>query len=70
MFSYEMSRQYSQYKLKVSAMNEKKNANPLLPSTPKATISTVETKKRKRNAGGNETLRKKSMYSYTLQKEN
>ncbi|KAK4513581.1 uncharacterized protein ATC70_005585 [Mucor velutinosus] len=46
--SYEMSRQYSQYKSKVTAMSEKKNANASLPSTPKANISTVENKKRKR----------------------
>ncbi|KAF1801663.1 hypothetical protein V8B55DRAFT_1472916 [Mucor lusitanicus] len=46
--SYEMSRQYSQYKSKVTAMSEKKSASASLPSTPKANISTVESKKRKR----------------------
>ncbi|KAG1117499.1 hypothetical protein G6F42_013420 [Rhizopus arrhizus] len=51
--SYEMSRQYSQYKSKVTAMSEKKNANSSLPSTPKANISTVDNKKRKRATPAN-----------------
>ncbi|KAL9549394.1 hypothetical protein MBANPS3_005236 [Mucor bainieri] len=53
--SYEMSRQYSQYKSKVTAMSEKKNANASLPSTPKANISTVESKKRKRTTPSTST---------------
>jgi hypothetical protein len=43
-------------------MSEKKNTNSSLPTTPKANIATVESKKRKRTVptiGGTEVLRKK-----------
>lgn len=65
MHSYEMSRQYSQYKSKVSSMSEKKNTNSSLPTTPKANIATVESKKRKRTTPtitGTEVLRKKRRF--------
>jgi hypothetical protein len=60
MHSYEMSRQYSQYKSKIQASTEKKAA-AALPNTPKT--NTNENKKRKRvtpqSSPSDEGLRKK-----------
>jgi hypothetical protein len=66
MHSYEMSRQYSQYKSKISASTEKKAA---LPHTPKANVN-VE-KKRKRvtpqSSPSDEGFRKKrKLFHYRL----